>query len=60
MKRRISVPPRTRRSYFGAKKIHEFSFVGIVGDQDSISSRAEIDALSAQLEQLKQQGVDSL
>ena len=42
----------------GAKKLHELSFAGMVGDQGPIS-RAEIDSLTAQLEHLKQQGVDS-
>ena len=66
---RVSVTFSPRDPTLGAKKLHELSlamlndwvsFARLVGDQSPTSSGTAIDSLSAQLEQLKQQGVDSL
>jgi hypothetical protein len=66
---RVSVTFSPGDPTLGAKKLHELSlamlndwvsFARLVGDQSPTSSHAAIDSLSAQLEQLKQQGLDAL
>jgi hypothetical protein len=66
---RVSVSFSSDDPVSGARKLHELalamlndwvSFARLVGDQSPTSSHAAIDSLSAQLEQLKQQGVDAL
>jgi hypothetical protein len=64
---RVSVTFSPGDPTLGAKKLHELLlamlngwvyFARLAGDQGPTSSQVAIDSLSAQLEQLKQQGVN--